>query len=171
MTLIAGGAGPLWTDPTFWVAVSLAILVGYALKARVPSMMTKSLDERADAIRKELAEANRLKQQAAQLLEDYKKKQTEAETEAKAIIDNARREADTLAAETRRTLKESVERRTRIAEEKIARAEAQAVGEVRAAAVDAAISAAERLLADRSAGSQGAALIEQSLRDLKGRLN
>jgi F-type H+-transporting ATPase subunit b len=74
-------------------------------------------------------------------------------------------------AESARSLKEQIERRTRLAEEKIARAEAQAVSEVRAAAVDAAISAAERLISDKLEGAGGTDLVDRSIRDLKGKLH
>ena len=62
-------------------------------------------------------------------------------------------------------------RRTRIAEEKIARAEAQALAEVRAIAVEVATAAAERIVQDKVAGGLGSTLVEQSIRDLKGKLN
>ena len=58
-----------------------------------------------------------------------------------------------------------------MAEDKIARAEAQAVDEVRASAIDVAVAAAEKILREKMAGAGGAALIDQSIRDLKGRLN
>ena len=74
------------------------------------------------------------------------------------------------AAEARRNLKDSVERRTKLAEEKIARAEAQAIAEVRATSVDLAMSAAEHLIAGKS-GAGNTDLIDKSIRDLKGRLN
>ena len=74
-------------------------------------------------------------------------------------------------AESARALKEQLERRTRLAEEKIARAEAQAVSEVRAAAVDVAMSTAERLIAEKLATEGGADLLSRSIRDLKGKLN
>jgi F-type H+-transporting ATPase subunit b len=54
------------------------------------------------------------------------------------------------------------------AEGRIARAEAEAVDEVRAAAVDMAIAAAEKILREQAAG---AALIDESIRNLKRRLN
>ena len=95
----------------------------------------------------------------------------EADEEAKSIIEQAKREAEALAAETRKSLVESLERRTRLAEDKIARAEAQAQAEVRAAAVDAAIAAAEKILKCRVAGTTATSLIDESIRDLKGRLN
>ena len=123
-------------NPEFWVMIAFFCFIGLLMYMKVPGQITKALDDRADAIRKELDEARRLREEAQQLLADYQKKAREAEAEAKAIIDQARVEAEGLARETRKTLAENLERRTKQAEEKIARAEAQAVGEVRAAAVE-----------------------------------
>ena len=106
-----------------------------------------------------------------QLLADYQRKAREAGAEAKSIIEAAKREAENLAAETKKALDESIERRTKLAEDKIARAEAQAVSEVRATAVDVAVSAAETLLKAKLAGATATGLVEQSIRDLKGKLN
>ncbi len=155
----------------FWVAVSfvgfLAILVYY----KIPALLAKALDERAAAIRKELDEARRLRDEAQNLLNDYQKKYRNAGLEAESIIEQARGEAEAYTKETRASLAESLERRARQAEEKIARAEAQAVDEVRAAAVDTALAAAERILREKASGAAGAALIDDSIRGLKGRLN
>ena len=123
-------------NPEFWVMVAFFCFMGLLVYMKVPALLTKGLDDRAEAIRKELDEARRLREEAQQLLADYQKKAREAESEAKAMIDQARIEAEALAQESRRALTESLERRTKQAEDKIARAEAQALGEVRAAAVD-----------------------------------
>src|SRR5688572_11446276 len=131
--------------PDFWVAVSFFAFVGILVKMGVPSLITKALDDRADMVRKELDQARRLREEAQDLLADYQRKQRAADEEAKAIIDEARREAEAMKAESARSLKEQLDRRTRLAEDKIARAEAQAISEVRAAAVDVAMSTAERL--------------------------
>ena len=137
----------------------------------MPAIVGKSLDARAEAIRHELDEARRLRDEAQSLLNDYQRKNRQAEEEAKSILEQAKRESGALAAETRKSLTESVERRTRLAEEKIARAEAQAVAEVRASAVDSAITAAEKILKSRTTGQTANALIESSIRDLDGKLN
>jgi F-type H+-transporting ATPase subunit b len=137
----------------------------------VPNLLAKALDDRADAIRAELDEARRLREEAASLLADYQKKHRNAGTEAEAILDQAKREAEAFAATTRRSLTEMAERRTKQAEDKIARAETQAIDDVRAAAVDMAIAAAEKILREKAAGPAGATLIDQGIRDLKGRLN
>ena len=124
---------------------------------KVPSLIAKSLDERAEAIRKELDEARRLREEAQNLLADYQKKHRNVGQEAEAIVEQARREAEAFAHETRAALKDTLERRTKLAEDKIARAEAQAVDEVRAAAVEMALAAAEKILREKAAGAAGAA--------------
>jgi F-type H+-transporting ATPase subunit b len=155
----------------FWVAVSFFAFLAILLYYKVPKLIAKALDERSDAIRKELDEARRLRQEAQALLADYQNKHRNVGQEADGIVEQARREAEAFAHETRAALKESLERRTKIAEEKIERAEAQAMDEVRATAVDVALAAAEKILREKTAGAAGAPLIDQSIRDLKGRLN
>lgn len=158
-------------DPLFWVLVAFLIFVGALLYYGVPAMVGKMLDERADGIRRELDEARKLREQAQALLADYQRKSREAENEAKSIIEQAKREAEAMASETKKTLAESIERRSKQAEEKIARAEAQAISEVRATAVQTALAAAEKMLKARVPGQVGDSLIDQSIKDLKGKLN
>jgi len=155
----------------FWVGVSFVGFFLILFYYKVPALIAKALDDRADAIRKELDEARRLREEAQSLLADYQKKHRNAGQEADAIVEQARREAQLYAEETRAALAETLERRTKQAEDKIARAEAQAVDDVRAAAVDMAIAAAEKVLREKAAGAGGAALIDETIRGLKGRLN
>ncbi len=158
-------------NPLFWVLVAFLTFVALVLYYRVPALIGKMLDDRADAIRKELDEARKLREDAQALLADYQRKARESENEARSIIDQAKREAEALAVDARKSLAESLERRSKIAEEKIARAETQALSEVRATAVDTAISAAHELLKTRAGGSVGDSLITQSINDLRGKLN
>lgn len=169
LVMLAGG--PMLQDPTFWVAVAFVGFIGLLVYYGVPGLVAKALDDRADQIRRDLDEARRLREDAQALLDEYQRKTRDADTEAKAIIDQARREAEALAGETRRNLTESLERRARLAEEKIARAEAQASSEVRAAAVDAAIAAAEKMIQARVTPEMAGRLADQGIRDLKGKLN
>jgi F-type H+-transporting ATPase subunit b len=161
----------MWRTAEFWVAVSFVAFLIVLLYYKVPAMLAKALDDRAAAIRSELDEARRLREEAQALLADYQRKHRNAGQEAEAIVEQARREAEAFAIETRQSLAETVKRRSRQAEERIARAEAEAVDEVRAAAVDMAIAAAEKILREQAAGTAGAQLIDESIRGLKGRLN
>ena len=155
----------------FWVGVAFFLFVGLLLYMKVPAMMGEALDQRADAIRKELDEARRLREEAQDLLADYQQKQRRADDEAKAIIDQAQREAQAIKEQSEKALQESIERRSRIAEEKIARAEAQAISEVRGAVVEAATAAAEKVLAARVQGDTAGGIVDQAIRDLRGKLN
>lgn len=155
----------------FWVGVAFFLFVGLMLYMKVPKMVAEGLDQRADAIRKELDEARRLREEAQDLLADYQQKQRRADEEAKAIVEQAQREAQSIKEQSEKALRESIERRSRNAEEKIARAEAQALAEVRGAVIDAATSAAERVLANRVKGDAASGLVDESIRELRGKLN
>ena len=168
--LAAAGAG-LFADPTFWVAAAFVIFVLLLIVKGVPGILFKALDDRATAIRNELDEARRLREEAQNLLSDDQRKVRQAEGEAKNIIEHATREADAMKEEARQSLNELIARRTQQAEEKIARAEAQAFEEVRSAAIDQAISVTERLLPGKVAGERSNQLIERSIQDLRDNLN
>ena len=67
-------------DPRFWVLVAFLIFFALLLYYKVPAMIGKMLDDRADSIRKELDEARRLREDAQALLTDYQNKPKKAET-------------------------------------------------------------------------------------------
>ncbi|MER8974294.1 MULTISPECIES: F0F1 ATP synthase subunit B [unclassified Mesorhizobium] len=156
---------------TLWATVALLIFLGIAIYIKVPGMIAKALDARADKISSELEEARRLREEAQQLLGQYQRKRKEAEQEAAAIVAAAKREADMLAAEAHKKTEDYVARRTALAEQKIGQAEREAIGEVRASAVDIAVEAARALLAGKIDAKAGADLFNASLQDLKSKLN
>jgi len=158
-------------DATFWALIALILFGGVIAWLKVPGMITKSLDDRADKIRDELNEARRLREEAQSLLADYQRKRREAEGEADAIIAEAKDEAERLTSETNAALEEMIARRTKAAETKIAQAESQAIAEVRAKAADVAVSAAEKILSAKVTGSVADGLITKSIEDVKARLN
>jgi F-type H+-transporting ATPase subunit b len=123
------------------------------------------------ALLAELEEAKKLKDEAAALLAQYQKKRQDAETEAQSIITGAKAEAERLSAEAKVKAEEFVARRTKMAEQKIAQAEAQAVADVRAAAADAAVAAAEKILAEQAKGDVANQLIAKGVEDVRNKLN
>jgi F-type H+-transporting ATPase subunit b len=137
----------------------------------VPNMLLKHLDDRSARIKAELDEALKLRKEAEAVLADYRRKQSEAEQVAVSIIENARVEAERLAMEAKAKVEDFIARRTKMAESKIAQAEAQALADVRAAAADAAVAAAEKILMDTTHGPAAEALVAQGIRDLKAKLN
>ncbi len=156
---------------SFWVTVATVIFVMVLFYAGAFSMIAEALDARRERIVSELDQARRLKVEAEQLVAVYQQKQRDAEKEAEALIAAAREEALRYAADQKTKMDEFVARRTRMAEMKIAQAEAQALADVRAAAADAAIAAAADILAQTARGDVAAALIERGIGEVKARLN
>jgi F-type H+-transporting ATPase subunit b len=158
-------------DAEFWVAVAFAAFIGVLIYLGVHEMMVKYIDQRRDRIRTELDEALRLKEEAQALLAQYQRKQREAEQEAAAIIAGATAEAERMMAEARVKMEEFIARRNKMAETKIAQAEAQAVADVRAAAAEAAVGAAEKILTQIVKGEVADRLIVKGVDDVKTKLN
>lgn len=158
-------------DATFFAFVGLLLFLALVVYLKVPGMMAKSLDARADKIRDELAEAKRLREEAQHVLAEYQRKRKEAEAEAAGIVAAAEREAAMLTAEAKQKTEEFVTRRNALSEQKIKQAETEAVNAVRSAAVDLAIAAAEAVLAKKTDAAVQDSLFKGSLGEVKARLN
>ena len=158
-------------EPEFWVAVSFFLFLGVIAYFGVHKKLASALDGRAASIARDLEEAKHLREEAAKVLADYERKQGDAAKEAQAIIKLASKEAEELAAETRRSMAEHFERRMKLAEDKIARAETEALLEVRAAAADAAIAAAQSVIKAKLTPETADSLVTQGIAALKTKLN
>jgi F-type H+-transporting ATPase subunit b len=156
-------------DVHFWEAVAFLIAAWLVWK-KAGGAITGALDQRAAKIRDELDEARRLREEAQATLANYQRKQRDALKEAEAIIGHAKADAERLGAQAARDLEAAIERRQRLAEEKIAQAEQKAVAEVRVAAVDVAVGAARRVLAE-DMGQRGGQLIDNAIENLPQHLH
>jgi len=161
----------LLSTPEFWVAVSFFLFLALAFYFGAHKKIAVALDARAAAIAKELDDAKALREEAEKVLADYRRKQGDAAKAAEDIVALAGKEAAAMAAETSRAMKEQFERRMKQAQDKIGRAEADAVREVRAAAADAAVTAAQSVIAEKLTPDTAGKLITQSIDALKTRLN
>ena len=160
----------IFRDPELAVAIAFVIAIALVWK-KVWLSLTRLLDERAAKIRADLDEAQKLKDEAQKTLGQFQRKQRDALQEAEAIIAHAREDATRLVARAKRDLEAALERRQRLAEEKIALAEAKALAEVRNAAVDVAIGAARHVIAERLGDAQRQALVDHAIAELPLRLN
>lgn len=154
-------------DATFWAFIALVIFVVIVVYMKVPGMIGRTLDERADRIKKELEEARTLREEAQQLLAEYHRKRKEAEKEAGDIVASAEREAKALLEEAKRATEEYVARRNKLAEQKIATAETDAINAVRASAVDLAVAAAGSILAEKVDAKAAGNLFNDALAQVK----
>jgi F-type H+-transporting ATPase subunit b len=161
----------LFAEPEFWVAVAFVILMGVFAYVGAHRTVLKALDNRAARIKAELDDARRLKEEAAKVLAEYKARRASAEREAADIITSAKADAERIAAEARAKMEDFVARRTKTAEGKIALAEAQAVADVRAAAADAAITAASTILSQSVKGKVADNLLTKGITEVRQKLN
>jgi len=76
-------------DAAFWVAAAFVVFVGVLWYLGAFKTLIASLDNRAEAIRKELEEAKALREEAQRVFQEYKKKFAAAEHEADEIIARA----------------------------------------------------------------------------------
>ena len=158
-------------DAEFFVLLGFLVFVGGLIYLGAHRSVLKALDARGQAIAAELAQAEKLREEATALLASFEKKTAEAEANAAAIVAEARAQAEQLAVDAADRMKDFVARRTRQAEAKIAFAEAQAAADVRSAAADHAAKAAETVLRDQMRGPGGADLVARDIADLGNRLN
>ena len=158
-------------DATFWAMIALFIFLGVVVYFKVPGLIAKGLDARAAKIRGDLDEAQRLREEAQQLLVDFQKKRKEAEQEAADMVAAAKRESDLLIEEAHKKTEEYVARRAALAELKIGQAERDAVNEVRSIAVDVATEAARKVLAGRLDEKTSVELFKDSLAAVQTKLN
>ncbi len=167
----AAHAEPFYADPTFWVAVSFFAFIGVVLFYKLPAMAAKALDKRSEDIANQLDEARKLREEAQTLLAQYQRKQRDAEAEAQDIVAAAEAEAKRTAADAEQALEASIARREQLARDKIAQAEAAAVKDVQAVAVDVATEVARKLIAEGLAPEKAGELVEESIRDLPKHLH
>ncbi|MDO9459570.1 MAG: F0F1 ATP synthase subunit B [Alphaproteobacteria bacterium] len=158
-------------DPANWVAIATVLFVGVVVYLKVPAMVGEALDKRAKEIADELEAARRLRDEAQALLASYQRRTANAEKEVEEIVEQARAEAARHSRDMQAALAAQAERRSKMVEEKIAQAETQAIQEVRAAAVDAAVSAARTLISSQLNSEKERELIEQSISDVRGKLH
>jgi F-type H+-transporting ATPase subunit b len=161
----------MFFTPEFWVLVAFVVFLGVVAWAGGFKALTDGLDSRGKRVRAELDEAKRLRDEAAAVLADYRRRREEAEREADAIIAGAREEAERAAKEVHERMTDFVARRTAAAEAKIAQAEGQAFAQVRAAAAEAAVRVSETILREEVKGEKGQELLARSLADVRAKLH
>jgi F-type H+-transporting ATPase subunit b len=158
-------------DNTFFAFLALVMFLGIVFYAGAHKKAGAALDARANQISKDIADARKLREDAEALLAEYKQKKLDAEKEAQGIISQAKADAAAYAEDAKKKLADSLTRRTKQAEQKIAQAEAAAIKDVRAAATDLAIKAASSIIAENAKGKGGESLIAESIAAVKSRLN
>ena len=158
------------SSPEFWVAIGFVLLVGSIFRP-VNRSLGGMLDARSRKIKETLDEASRLREEAQHLLAEYQRKQRDATRETEETVERAMEECDRVSEAATAKLEQALERRTQLALEKIAQAEAAALREVQETSVDIAIAATRKLLADGVDETGARALVDEAIAELPAKLH
>jgi F-type H+-transporting ATPase subunit b len=136
----------LGLDAAQWVSLAMIAVFALLIWKRVPAAIGSALDKKIATIRGQLEEAKQLRAEAEAIKAEYEAKAAAAEAEAATMIERARHEAEGIVEQAKADTAALIERRGRMAEDKIAAAERAAIDQVRARAADAAAAAAARII-------------------------
>ena len=167
----AAGKGISLANTDFVVFLGLVVFIGILIYFKVPGMIGKMLDGRAEGIESELNEARALREEAQTLLASYERKEREVKDQADRIVTAAKEEATIAAEQARADLEVSLARRIAAAEDQIANAQAAAIKEVRDQSVTVAIAAARDVIAKQMTAAQGNSLIDSAIAEVDAKLH
>ena len=133
-------------DATFWVAISFVLFVGVLLYFKVPQKIFATLDESINKIKKDVEEAEKLKEEAKNILSDYEAKLDKSKIEIDLMIKNAQKESESNIIKINDQFHKIFENRKKMAEEKIKQMKLQATKDIKNYSVEVAIIALEKII-------------------------
>ena len=133
-------------DATFWVAVSFFIFVGVLIYFKIPTKINSTLIGGIDAIKYEIDDAEKLKEESKNILSEYEKKISNAKAEVKIMLDEATDVAEKNVLKTNEEFHVQMENRKKNTEDLIKQMKNQALRDIKNASVKIAINSVESLL-------------------------
>lgn len=176
-TLIASPAlaasGPFFSlyNSNFVVLIAFLVFIGILVWKKVPLMVTRMLDDRAQSIRNDLDEARLLREEAKALLATYEARQKEVQEQSLRIIAAAKEEAQAAAVQAKQDLHASIGRRLAAAEDQIESAVKAAELAVRNQAITVSIAVAGEVLARQMTADGANASIDAAIEQVAARLH
>lgn len=166
LLIAEGGPSAFGLEDYQWVSLSMAVLIGVILWKKVPGVIAGGLDTKIAEIKQQLDEAKTLRSEAEALRDEYAAKIAGAEKDAAAMIEGAKSEADTILAKAEADSEKMVERRLKMAEDKISAAERDALNAVRTRAAEAAAVASRSLIAAKHDSEADSKLADEVISQL-----
>ena len=153
------------------ISVAIAFVIFVVLVAwKGTKKLTAGLDQRADAIRKQLDETQNLREEAQAALASYQRQQRDALAEADEIVAQAKADAERLKVQAENVLTATIKRREEQAVERIAQAEATAIKDVRDQAIELAIGVATKIITEKMTKTVQNELVKDASEDLMKKL-
>ena len=133
-------------DATFWVMISFFLFIGLLIYFQIPQKIKSSLDENIGGIKNQIDEADKLKEDAKNILIEHEKKISNSKAEVKLLISKANEEAEKNVIKTNQNFHNLMDNRKKNAEERIKQLKNQALKDIKNTSVKIAIESVEKLL-------------------------
>ena len=133
-------------DATFWVMISFFIFIGLLVYFKIPQKIKTTLDENISNIKNQIDEADKLKEDAKNILTEHEKKISNSKVEVKLMVDKANEAAEKNVIKTNQDFHNLMENRKKNAEERIKQLKNQALKDIKNTSVKIAIESVEKLL-------------------------
>ena len=133
-------------DATFWVMVSFFLFIGLLIYFQIPQKIKNTLEENISSIKNQIDEANKLKEDAKNILIEHEKKISNSKNEVKDLIRKANEEAEKNIIRTNENFNKFMENRKKSAEERVKQLKYQAEKDIKNAAVKIAVESVEKLI-------------------------
>lgn len=156
----------LGLNATAWVSLAMILVIVLMVWKKVPAVIGAGLDKKIASIKAQLDEASKLRAEAETLKAEYEAKAKAAAAEAEAILAHAREEAEGIVVQAKVDASSLIDRRAKMATDKIASAERAALAEVRAKAAGAAAAAAAALIRSGHDAAADRPLVDRTIAGL-----
>ena len=133
-------------DATFWVAISFFIFIGILVYFKIPQKVDKVLEENIFNIKNQINEAEKLKEEAKNILSENEKKISNSKAEVKSMINKANEDSEKNIIRTNEEFHRLMDNRKKNAEERIKQMKNQALKDIKNTSVKIAIESVEKLL-------------------------
>tara|TARA_Y100000766_G_scaffold223173_1_gene195615 strand:- start:269 stop:742 length:474 start_codon:yes stop_codon:yes gene_type:complete len=151
-------------DATFWVMISFFVFLGLLIYFNIPQKIKAALEEKINNIQTEINEADKLKEDAKNILTEHEKKISNSKVEVKQMINKASEEAEKRVIKTNQDFHNLMETRKKNAEERIKQLKNQALKDIKNTSVKIAIESVEKLIKNSMDKSKLDKIYSSSLR-------
>ena len=154
-------------DATFWVIISFFVFMGLLIYFKIPQKIKTTLEENISNIKNQIDEAEKLKEDAKNILAEHEKKISNSKAEVKLMINKANEEAEKNVIKTNQDFHNLMESRKKNAEERIKQLKNQALKDIKNASVKIAIESVEKLIKNSLDKSKLDKIYSSSLEETK----
>ena len=154
-------------DATFWVAISFFIFFGVLIYLKVPQKINITITNQINEIKKELDNAEKLKEEAKNLLSDYENNIDKSIKESKEIIDIAKKDNEKIIIEKTKKFYQIIEERKKNNEQKIFQMKENALKDIKNISVKISMETVENLIKNSIDKNKLEKIYDNSLKQAK----